>query len=823
MAKLLYRLGRWCYRAKWIVIVVWVLMLAAIGGSAFAFQGGYNDIFTINGTQAQKATHLLLKNFPGTKSPIESTGVTIAFKAPAGEKLEDPDNSAAIDQVIGHIENNLEGLTDTQRFGNPVKISPELQRFVFDTATSQGLPEEVAKKDADNLSLISPEGNIGFTTFSIDVPIPADVTKQQREVIADAMDLGRAAGLEVEAGGPAYGDPIVIEETSEIIGLAVAAIILVLTFGSMVAAGLPLITAVISVAIGSLSVTLATAWVPLNNITPVLAVMLGLAVGVDYALFILFRYRHELSRMGREEAAGMAVGTAGSAVVFAGLTVIIALVALVVADIAFLTYMGMAAAFTVFIAVVIALTLLPAILGVLGHRVFKGEIKAITHRSRTNPMGERWVKLIHKAPALVIAIVVFGLGALTIPAGQLHLSLPSDGQSPKETTQRKMADILYEGFGPGADAQFLVVVDAHDVNPDSKALEPLIRAQQPLDPAAEFDRNKAAAFASYMHVVQKFSATQDVRHVQLIGVSDDGYAAQMLLTTDKANIDPATNQLISALRIKEKEVTAATGVDSGITGLVPVQQDVVNRLSNAMPLYLSIVVGLAIVLLLIIFRSVLVPIIAGVGFLLSVGAAFGVTVLFWQQGLWGVVGTPAPIIAFLPIFLIGVCFGLAMDYQVFLVSAMREHYTHSGSQGEGKYNGTEASVIHGFAKGARVVTAAALIMIAVFIAFIGQPIPFIKIFGFALGAGVFFDAFLVRMAFVPAAMFLTGHATWWMPKWLDKILPRLDVEGAKLEEEFARNHPELVKPRVIHTEPVRAASAKKIGAVFTQDSDSGLH
>ena len=261
-------------------------------------------------------------------------------------------------------------------------------------------------------------------------------------------------------------------------------------------------------------------------------------------------------------------------------------------------------------------------------------------------------------------------------------------------------------------------------------------------------------------------------------------AAKLAITSKKANIDPATNQLISSLRIKEEEVIAATGVDSGITGLVPVQQDVVNRLSDALPLYLSIVVGLAIVLLLIIFRSILVPLIAGIGFLLSVGAAFGVTVLFWQKGLWGVVGTPGPIIAFMPIFLIGVCFGLAMDYQVFLVSAMREHYTHAHGKGEGNYNGTEASIIHGFAQGARVVTAAAMIMIAVFVAFIGQPIPFIKIFGFALGAGVLFDAFFIRMAFVPAAMFLCGHATWWMPAWLDKILPQLDIEGAKLEQEI---------------------------------------
>ncbi|MCU9519663.1 MMPL family transporter [Corynebacterium sp. ES2794-CONJ1] len=784
MARLLYRIGVWSFRARWFVIVAWLLILGALGGSAFAFEKGYNDVFAIEGTQAEKATDLLARNFPDQKSPLDSTGVTIAFKAPPGEKLTAPQNSAAVDEVVEYIEKNLEGLTDTQRFGNPVTLSPQLQKYVIEAATEQGFPEENARLDAQNLALLSADDTIGYTTFSFDVPLPADVSDDQRETVAVAMDLGRAAGLEVEAGGPGYGDPIVIEETSEIIGLAVAAIILIFTFGSLVAAGMPLLIAVMSVALGSLAVTLATAWVPLNNITPVLAVMLGLAVGVDYALFILFRYREELKRYPPEEAVGMAVGTAGSAVVFAGLTVIVALVALAVANILFLTYMGLAAALTVLIAVTVSLTMLPAVLGVLGDRAFKGRIPWIENRRKPAvTMGQRWVTLVHRFPGVVIAVVIFLLGALTAPGLNLHLSLPSDGQSPYETTQRKQAELLYEGFGPGADAQFLVVADAHQVDPEAAVLAPVVAAQEAdHNPSTgPFDRSAAAAFASYLHVIQKFSVNQDVKHIQIVEVSDDGKAAQMLLTSARSNIDPATNELINALRDQESEITKSTGITTGITGLVPVQQDVVNRLADAMPLYLLIVVGLAIVLLLIIFRSVVVPLIAGLGFLLSVGAAFGVTVLFWQEGLWGLVGTPAPIIAFMPIFLIGVCFGLAMDYQVFIVSAMREHYSHSAEGEDSPYNRNDASVIFGFTHSARVVTAAALIMIAVFAAFIGQPLPFIKIFGFGLGAGVLFDAFLIRMAFVPAAMFICGRATWWMPAWLDKILPHLDVEGTSLE------------------------------------------
>ncbi|MCS4535558.1 MMPL family transporter [Corynebacterium sp. HS2168-gen11] len=786
MAAWLYQLGKWSYRAKWLVVSAWVIILAAFGGSAFAFQEGYTDAFSINGTQAQKATFLLLKNFPNEKPPIEATGVTIAFKAPEGETLTETSNKEAIDAVITSIQENLDGLTDTDRFGNPVTLDPEFRQFVVDTQVSNGMPLENAQRDADNVRLLSEDARIGFTTFSLDVPTPADVRPDQREAIANAMELGRQAGLQVEAGGAAYGDPIVVESTSEIVGLSVAAVILLLTFGSLVAAGMPLIIAVVAVSLGSLATTLATAWVPLNNITPVLSVMLGLAVGVDYALFILFRFRKELKHLPPQEAIGVAVGTAGSAVVFAGLTVIVALVALYVADILFLTYMGLAAAFTVLMAVLISITLLPAILGIAGPRAFSGKLKFLNRKARKKRWSPAasWIRFVHRFPALIIALVVFGLGALTVPALGLHLSLPSDGQSPMETTQRKQAEILYEGFGPGADAQFLVVIDAHHVNPDATALSSLMEVQESShDPATgPFDRNAAAALASYLYVVQKFSVTQDVKHVQIVGLSEDKMAAKLLLSSERANIDPRTNQLIDALRIKEQEVIAATGVESGITGLVPVQQDVVNRLAHAMPLYLSIVVGLAIVLLLLVFRSVMVPVIAGVGFLLSVGAAFGVTVLFWQEGLWGLVGTPAPIIAFMPIFLIGVCFGLAMDYQVFIVSAMREYYTHHHGAGEGKFNGVETSIVHGFVHSSKVVTAAAFIMIAVFAAFVGQPLPFVKIFGFALGAGVLFDAFFIRMAFVPAAMFLLGRATWWMPRWLDRILPHVDVEGTSLSK-----------------------------------------
>ena len=362
-----------------------------------------------------------------------------------------------------------------------------------------------------------------------------------------------------------------------------------------------------------------------------------------------------------------------------------------------------------------------------------------------------------KFPAITIALVILGLGALTGPALDLQLSLPNDTLSNRDTTQRKSADLLADGFGEGINAPFLVVVDAHDVDVDAPVLSGI----------AQGDRAKAIG-AAYAYTVQQLSVNPGVKHVQIVGASADGSAAQMLLTPRTGPSDPKTTALLGALRSQDAAIEAATGVDVGITGLAPIQQDVTTRLYNALPTYLAVVVGLALVLLLIVFRSIAVPVMASVGFLLSVGAAFGATVLVWQKGLWGLVNTPGPLISFMPIFLIGVTFGLAMDYQVFLVTRMREHFERDGD--------ADAAVEEGFITGAPVVTAAALIMIAVFVAFIDQPLPFIKIFGFALGAGVLFDAFFVRMAFIPAAMTLLGRGTWWLPKPLDRVLPRVDID-----------------------------------------------
>lgn len=820
--------------------MAWLLLLAAVGGAAALLMKPMTSEFSIKGTPSIDATYKTMDLFPEGGNPANSPSVNVVFKAPDGQKLSDPANREAIDATISYLEDNLK-MGDTTRFGNPLEVSPRLQDQVIHQFTDMGLPEASARADADNLAMVNDDETIAYTTFNFDAESPYSVEQADKDTVTEAMNIARDRGLTVEGNGAGFGDEIAVNSTSEIIGLGVAFLVLIFTFGSLVASGMPLVSAVIGVGLGALSMLIATHWIELNNMTPVLAIMIGLAVGIDYALFILSRYRAERRRMDGPDAAGMAVGTAGSSVVFAGATVFTALFALIIARIGFLTAMGLAAAGTVAIAVLVSLTLIPAMLGLLGDKAFNGRIPGVAgtptrkgKRRRGPTMGNRWVRLVQKVPGLAMALVVLSLGAMTAPVLQMELALPADTTSNPDTTQRKAADIMSEGFGPGVNGPFLAVVDAHTVNAESGALAPLVDAQSQPEPAPAPEQDAAenaapeeempeqpqgdqpaaepeiapaaevvdtsadaadaaspedkAALASFLYTADQLKGLGGVKHAQIVGLSQDKRAAQIMVTPETAPTDAATVNVAHALRSATGEIEDATGTDIGLTGLTAVQLDITERLEEAMVPYLAIVVGLAIVLLLLVFRSILVPLVAGLGFLLSVGGAFGLTVLVWQEGLWNLVPAPGPLISFMPIFLIGVTFGLAMDYQVFLVTRMREHISRHPEGTGGRYSAVDEATITGFTQGARVVTAAAIIMISVFVAFINQPLPFIQIFGFALAAGVLFDAFFIRMTLVPATMFLMGRATWWMPKWLAKILPTLDIEGTALEEEWEAKH-----------------------------------
>ncbi len=565
--------------------------------------------------------------------------------------------------------------------------------------------------------------------------------------------MARDAGIGVEFGGTAVeGQPE--QSATEVIGLVVAAVVLVITFGSLVAAGFPLLTALLSVMIGIGCIQIATGFINVSSSTPTLALMLGLAVGVDYALFITSRYRHELS-LGSdgEQAAGRAVGTAGSAVVFAGLTVVIALAALSVVGIPFLTSMGLAAAGTVAVAVIVALTLLPALFGFAGRRLLGGRIPGLRARDPEGDgggptVGQRWARLIVRRRAIAVVLSVLALGLLAVPAADLRLGLPTDATAAPDSTQRRAYDQLTAGFGPGFNGPLLLVVDG----------------------SASADPRTAVG-----EVSRTVTALPGVAAVTAPTFNPAGNTATLSVTPTSGPSEAATEDLVHTIRGQAAAIRAATGASTAITGETAINIDVSEKLSDALLPYLAVVVGLAFVLLVLVFRSILVPLKATAGFLLSVVATFGAVVAVFQWGwLMDVLGvaTTGPIVSILPIFLIGVLFGLAMDYEVFLVTRMREEFVHGLEPDD--------AVVTGFRHGARVVTAAAIIMISVFAGFILSDQAIIQSIGFALSFGVLVDAFVVRMTLVPAVMSLAGRHAWWLPAWLNRLLPDIDVEGKQL-------------------------------------------
>jgi RND superfamily putative drug exporter len=486
--------------------------------------------------------------------------------------------------------------------------------------------------------------------------------------------------------------------------------------------------------------------------------MLGLAVGIDYALFIISRHRAQLFEgMDPEESAARAVGTAGSAVVFAGATVVIALASLAVVGIPFMTAMGLAAAGTVAVAVAISLTLVPALLGFAGPRMARGKNFETGPRAAKPTLGARWVGLLtrHRLPAVVLSVLA--LGALSIPVLDMRLGQPDDSTAAPQETNRKAYDLLVDAFGPGFNGPLMIVVDA-----------------------GEGGSAKVAAGA----VASEFGQLKDVADVGAPVLNEAGDTAIVSLTPRSGPSTEATKDLVKRIRDRTGTLDGELGATVLVTGQTAANIDFAGRLSGALIPYLALIVGLAFLLLMIAFRSILVPLTAVGGFLLTIGAAFGALVAVFQQGtLAGLFGIEqaAPIVSVLPIFIVGILFGLAMDYQVFLVSRMREEHVHGA--------GPTRAITEGFRHGARVVTGAALIMGGVFAGFIVEDSALIKSIGFALAFGILIDAFVVRMTLIPALMALLGERAWWLPGWLERLLPRVDVEGEQLRKRLSEAPP----------------------------------
>ncbi|MBB6415517.1 MMPL family transporter [Streptomyces sp. AK010] len=720
MATFLCKLGRLSFRRRHFVALIWVALLTLAGVGAASAPAAGNSSFSIPGTEAQKAFDLLEQRFPGTSA--DGATARVVFKAPSGEKMTDPGNKATVQDTVKELSDGSEVVRVT---------------------------------DPYQAKAVSKDGTIAYAQVSYKVS-GMELDDAAKDALKDSAQDARKAGLTVEIGGDAL-QAVPHTGSSEVIGIAVAAVVLVITFGSLVAAGLPLLTALIGVGIGVFAITGLASALDLGTTTSTLAMMIGLAVGIDYALFIVSRYRAELAEgREREEAAGRAVGTAGSAVVFAGLTVVIALVGLSVVNIPMLTKMGIAAAGTVAIAVLIALTMVPAMLGYAGRKVKpmgeKGKLLGRAKKEQDRPgkpnLGTRWASFVVRRPLAVLLLGVIGLGAAAVPAASLELGLPDDGSQPTSTTQRRAYDLLSEGFGPGFNGPLMVVVDAKNSD----------------DPKAAFTETGDA-----------IKGLKDVVTVTPAQPNKAGDTATITVIPGSKPSSVTTENLVHGIRDAGADIKAETDANVLVTGSTAMNIDVSEKLNDALVPYLVLVVGLAFLLLIVVFRSILVPLKAALGFLLSVMAALGAVVAVfqwgWLSGLMGVEQT-GPVMSMMPIFMVGVVFGLAMDYEVFLVTRMREAYVHGEKPAQ--------AVVTGFRHGARVVTAAAVIMMAVFAGFIGSSESMVKMIGFGLAIAVFFDAFVVRMAIVPAVLALLGRKAWWLPKWLDRALPNVDVEGEGL-------------------------------------------
>ncbi|MFB8142191.1 MMPL family transporter [Streptomyces parvus] len=722
MAVLLHRLGHGAYRHRKLVLGIWLFVLAALITCVSVFSGKLNDRFEVPGAESQRALDSLSKTLP------EAPGASaqIVFTAPKGHEITEASYAETIARTVAEA-----------------KKAPQVGEVID--------PRASGAVSADR------------TTAIVQVQYPVQSTEVRTSSVDEIENTAKEAekgGLKTDVGGTVYASKGIHIGPSEVIGVIVAVIVLVITFGSLLAAGMSLLPALIGVGVGLAGLMALTPVFTISSTAVTLALMLGLAVGIDYVLFILSRHRQQLARgTDPKESVALATGTAGSAVVFAGTTVIIALAALSVIGIPFLTTMGLGAAGAVLIAVLAAITLVPAMAGFAGSRLApkpgsRAARRAVDTEDSTGPttMGTRWTKWVIAKPLLTVLAVVGILVTLTLPASDMRLALPDNGSAPQAASERKAYDTISDKFGPGFNGPLLVLAETKSGTAEESA--------------------KAGG-----EVAQKLQNLKNVEAVLPPQATSDPTQSVITVMPASAPDSEKTADLVADIRDAAPDIRETTGASTSVTGTTAVNIDVSDRLSESLLPFVAIVVGLSLILLMMVFRSLLIPVKAAVGFLLSVGASLGMTIALFQWGwLADALGVPSsgPVVSFLPIVLIGVLFGLAMDYEVFLVSGMREEWVHTRQ--------ARKSIVNGARHSMRVVTAAALIMFVVFAGFFPLDDPLIKPIAFALAIGVAIDAFLVRMTLVPAVLALVGRGGWWLPAWLDKLLPDLDVEGTSLQK-----------------------------------------
>lgn len=783
MSTLLYKIGKAAYGKPWAFLISWVVILAIVIALLGANGIHVSSDIKLEGTESQKVLDQLEKELPQAAGGQAS----VVFTVPDGQRLDTPERLAAIGKAVNgvygleYVINPAElaaaaGAQDGQaqagqaQQGGQAAAGEAAQSGQAQQAGS-GSPTagQAGAGSADPAQrppygpllvngapipgvLISADARVALFQFQFTVQqnsLPKGVT----DSVVDAVTPVKATGITALPSDSLKTVEVPLG-ANEVLGLVIAVVVLVMTLGSVVAAGLPIAIALFGVGIGVGGAFALSTYVSMSSFTPVLALMIGLAVGIDYALFIVNRQRRLIMDQGlsAREAAARAVGTAGSAVFFAGMTVIIALCGLLVIGLSLLSTMAIVASVTVLFDVLIALTLLPALLGFVGERICSPKAREKHRRKAADKRtaGGGWVKGIVKFRWPIIVGIVILLGVAALPAAEMKMGMPSGATANLDTAERQSYDAISAGFGEGFNG-------------------PLVIVAEPKDSSATISAQTLGLLA------QQLQSVKDVSAVSPLGINPAGNIAILSVVPGTGPTDEATRDLVETLRADDSPIAQSLGLTLGVTGFTAINIDMSAKLAEVFPIYIGIIVILSLIILLLVFRSILVPIKATVGFLLSVLATFGVTTAVFQWGwlheLFGF-DTGGPLLSFIPIMATGILYGLAMDYQVFLVSSMRESYVHG-------HRGTE-SVIHGYSQASRVVLAAGLIMVSVFAGFIFSEDVMIKQMGFALAVGILIDAFVVRITLVPAVMALFGEKAWWLPKWLNRLLPNLDVEGDKL-------------------------------------------
>jgi len=722
MSHRLYRLGRYAARRPWSVIGTWLVMALLVIGASTMFGSELEDSLEVPGLDSAQAADLL------EAAESDTAGLSALVVMTPSEEGVTFFNSAEARAEVSKIQTGIAELSNVTGTSDP---AGDLAQGA-DVATTSGS--------------VSPDGRVALV--QVQYPVVDEVSVKDLENLRTlGVEAQQGSPLQIEMGGELFFTFQEAETgTGEMVGLVAAVIILLLAFGSIIAMGLPIAMAIFGLAVGISSMALINYLVDIPSWAPQIATMIGLGVGIDYALFLLTRHREFLSNgMTVEESAGRAVATAGQAVLFAGGTVVIAILGLAVAGVPALTAAGIATSVIVAIMVTASVTLLPALLGLAGHRINR----AAFGRARTadgpkvSMRWMRWGKHVSSHAWLYVVAVSVLLLAVAAPALALRMGSPDAGTLPETRTERQAYDLVAEGFGPGINGPLVIAVD---ISQDPSVTQPLFDA------------------------IASDAGIADVAAPQ---VNTGAGVATLLAYPTTAPQDGATLDTIKRLRADVfPAVLDQSPAQAHIGGSTAAFADIGDQLKNRLPLFIAAVILLSLILLTIVFRSILVPMKAAVLNLLSIGATYGVLVMVFQWG-WGIgligLESTLPIEPFLPMFMFAVLFGLSMDYEVFLLSRVREEYllTHDNN----------GSVIYGIASTARVITSAALIMIAVFLGFAFGENPVIKVMGLGLATAIFIDATLIRLIVVPATMTLLGHANWWIPGWLDRLLPTIDIEG----------------------------------------------